>query len=149
MTQSVFTFITRIDPQRVTDLEMVLKEFAESLPNHPDLPLTGLAALHFGSLVIFYDDQYGPYLVFENNVDGTPEAYLDELCRKAAKGLHRIYSFCLDYEARSPADSDRIQAYLQKHLVHPNAYHIGNLGRSAVRTQQEAALRDRIEVLLG
>jgi len=148
MTQSVFTFITKIDPARVRDLETILDEIARSLTNHPDLPFTELATLHFASFVIFYDDHYGPYLVFENNIDGTPEAYLDELCRKAANGLHRIYSNCLGYDVRSADDCERIQAYLQKHLVHPNAYHIGNVGRSAARTRQEAALRDGIEVYL-
>jgi hypothetical protein len=148
MTQSVFTFITKIDPLRLRDLETVLDEIALSLTSHPDLPFTALATLHFASFVIFYDDHYGPYLVFENNVDGTPEAYLGDLCRIAAKGLHRIYSHCLGYDARSPEDCDRIQAYLQQHLVHPNAYHIGNVGRRAERTQREAALRDGIEVYL-
>lgn len=148
MTQSVFTIITPIDPARLPELEKILQEIAANLTTHPDLPFPALTRLHFASLVIFYDDHYGPYLVFENNVDGTPEAHLEQLCRIAAKGLHRIYGNCLDYDARDPHDCDRLRAYLQAHLVHPNAYHIGNTGRSAERTQQEAALRDEIEVLL-
>ncbi len=100
MTQSVFTFVTKVNPERVQDLESVLHEIAGNLTNHPDLPFTALAQLHFASLVIFYDDHYGPYLVFENNVDGTPEAHLEQLCRIASKGLHRIYAHCLGYDRK-------------------------------------------------
>jgi hypothetical protein len=148
MIQSIFTFITPIDPARVEELEKVLQEIAGNLTNHPDLPFPALVGLHFASFVIFYDDHYGPYLVFENNVDGTPEAFLEELCRVAAKGLHRIYGHCQAYDAPGPQDCNRIRAYLQRHIVHPNAYHIGNTGRSAERTRNEAALRDGIEVHL-
>ncbi|MBA3386954.1 MAG: hypothetical protein H0T95_10115 [Chthoniobacterales bacterium] len=148
MTQSVFTFVTKVNPERVQDLEIVLHEIAGNLTNHPDLPFTALAQLHFASLVIFHDDHYGPYLVFENNVDGTPEAHLEQLCRIASKGLHRIYAHCLGYDAQGAKDCDGIRAYLQKHLVRPNAYHIGNTGRSAEKIRQESALRDGIEVHL-
>jgi len=148
MTQSVFTFITPIDPARVSELKNLLQSISESPLSNPDLPFTVLPALHFASLVIFYDDYYGPYLVFENNVDGTPEEYIEELCQVAASGLHRIYGCCLNYNARGPQQLDDLRNYLRQHLVHPNAYHIGNTGRSVERTKGEAAVREVVESYL-
>ena len=42
----------------------------------------------------------------------------------------------------------QLLSYLRAHVVHPNAYHIGNVGRSVERTHQEDALRDRLEDFL-
>ncbi|MBA3385485.1 MAG: hypothetical protein H0T95_02480 [Chthoniobacterales bacterium] len=138
----------QVNPERVRDLENVLHEIAGNLTNHPDLPFSAFARLHFASLVIFYDDHYGPYSCSRTTSMELPRRTLEQLCRTAGKGLHRIYANCLGCEARSPEDYDGIRAYLQKHLVHPNAYHIGNTRRSAEKIRQESALRDGIEVHL-
>ncbi|MDQ3314005.1 MAG: hypothetical protein M3505_05155 [Verrucomicrobiota bacterium] len=138
----------QVNPERVRDLENVLHEIAGNLTNHPDLPFSAFARLHFASLVIFYDDHYGPYSCSRTTSMELPRRTLEQLCRTAGKGLHRIYANCLGCEARSPEDYDGIRAYLQKHLVHPNAYHIGNTGRSAEQVRRESALRDGIEVYL-
>jgi hypothetical protein len=39
-------------------------------------------------------------------------------------------------------------SFLRAHVVRPSAYHIGNVGRSVVRTLQEDALRDNVEDFL-
>ena len=104
--------------------------------------------LHFASLVLNNDPAYGAYRVFENNFDGSLDPYLEDLYTHASTGLHRIYSFCPDYPATSAADKAQILSFLRAHVVRPNAYHIGNVGRSAERTHQEDALRDGIEDFL-
>jgi hypothetical protein len=86
--------------------------------------------------------------VFENNFDGPLDPYLEDLYAHASEGLHKIYSCCRDYAAASAADKAPMLSYLRGHVVRPNAYHIGNVGRSVERTQQENVLRDGLEDFL-
>jgi hypothetical protein len=149
MSQILLTILTRVKPDKVAELsEFLEKDIAGDLLNNPHVPFPLLTRLHFASLVINEEATYGPYLVFENNFDGPLEAYLDELYSHASQGLHRIYSYCLDYPAASAADREQILSYLRKHIVRPNAYHIGNVGRSAARTLKEDGLRDKLENFL-
>jgi hypothetical protein len=148
MGQILLTFLTRVKSDKVAELRELLEEIAEHLLENPHIPFPSLKRLHFASLVLNEDATYGSYLVFESNFDGPLEAYLHELYSHSSQGLHRIYSFCLDYPARNAADREQILCYLRKHIVRPNAYHIGNLGRSAQRTQREDGLRDKLENFL-
>jgi hypothetical protein len=117
-------------------------------PDDALLPFASLKLLHFASLVLFEDEEYGPYLVFENNFDGPLDAYLGELLQHAAVGLHEIYSYCEGYTARGADERDVLQSYMLAHVVRPAAYHIGNVGRSAERIGRENILRERIEDFL-
>jgi hypothetical protein len=148
MTQSIFTFISKVDPRRLAELETYLAQVRKNIPRDPDLPFASLPMLHFTSLVIFPDDTFGPYLVFENNVDGTPEAYLDALLDVAAPALHRIYGTCLDYDGSGPPDRTRLRSFLLPRIVLPDAGYIGNVGRSVQRTKDESALRAGLETQL-
>lgn len=148
MAQTVLTFITRIDPGRLARLEGLLDQIKKNLQGDSLVPFASLKLLHFASLVIFEDETYGPCLVFENNFDGPLDAYLDDLLRHAGDGLHEIYGCCLGYAASGPNARNEMAAYLRAHMVRPNAYHIGNVGRGAERIKREADLRERIEVFL-
>lgn len=145
MKQTILTFITRVDLGKTEALRGLLDQFQAELPHHPDLPFASLWRLHFASLVLFEDDRFGPYLVFENNFDGPLDLYLDELYQYARTGLHQIYSCCLGYSASGPDDQKTMLGYLRAHVVRPNAYHIGNVGCSAERIRREAELRDALE----
>jgi hypothetical protein len=101
--------------------------------------------LHFASFVLHQSDDYGAYLVFENNFDGPLDPYLNELYSHAASGLHQIYSCCRDYSVTASDDQNGLLAYLKTHVVLPSAYHIGNVGRSAVRILQEKELREALQ----
>jgi hypothetical protein len=148
MTQSIFTFITKVDPARLSELEAYLAQVRKNVPRDPDLPFASLPMLHFASFVIFYDDTFGPYLVFENNVDGTPQAYLDALLDAALPALHRIYGMCLEYDGNGSVDRARLRAFLLARLVLPDAGYIGNVGRSVGRIKDESALRAALETYL-
>jgi len=101
-------------------------------------------------MVIFKDPDgnYDPTLVFENNFDGELDDYLEDLLERAAAGLHQIYSHCFDYPATGSQDREEILAFLHAHIVRPNAYHIGNVGRSVARIKQEEEMMDGIEAFL-
>jgi len=150
--QTILTFITRVDSAKLASLEGLLQEIQDSnlTGHHPGLPLADLKRLHFGSMVIFKDPDgnYDPTLVFENNFDGELDDYLEDLLERAAAGLHQIYSHCLDYRATGSQDREEILAFLHAHIVRPNAYHIGNVGRGVARIKQEEEMMDGIEAFL-
>lgn len=148
MKQTILTFVTKADPSRAAELKELLDGMGSQVEQNPYIPYPKLKLLHFSSLVLADDPLYGTYLVFENNFDGELDPYLEDLYAQAADGLHRIYSCCADYPAASAADKAQLLSYLRAHVVHPNAYHIGNIGRSVVRTQQEDTLRDGLEDFL-
>lgn len=148
MAHTILTFITKVAPGRAAQLESLLAQIRGNVPDDARLPFASLKLLHFASLVLFEDEEYGPYLVFENNFDGPLDAYLDDLLQHAGGGLHEIYSCCVGYDARGPEERDVLAAYMLAHVVRPGAYHIGNVGRSARRIRRETTLRERIEVFL-
>ena len=144
-TQTVLTFISRVEPHAVEDLARLLASIADNLADNPYVPFPALGSLHFASFVILPDETYGPYLVFENNFDGPLEAYLETLIAVAGPGLEAIYRHCLDYPGSAAPDPARLCRYLRDHAVRPTAYHVGNPGRSLARIQHEANLRRTIE----
>jgi len=149
---TILTFVAKVDPARLEDLNRILAEVAEDVAGNSHVPFGELTRVHFASLVVFPDDRYGPYLVFENNFDGPLDPYLDELIERAGAGLDRIYRCCLGYQPSVPpsASKDRasLRAYLRDHVVRPGAYHVGNVGRSAHQIRRERRLRDTIELHL-
>lgn len=142
---TIFTFQTAIDPAKVGALAAYLEQIHLELLTHPDLPFPKLTKVHFASLVIVPDARYGAYLVFENNIDGTVDAYIDQLCNEAPAALHTIYSMCAGYDAIGGFDRGRMRAYLRAHVVRPGASFVGNVGRDVGRILAEHDLRTGIE----
>jgi hypothetical protein len=148
MKQTILTFLTRVNPDKVSDLKILLEGMSTDVENNGIIPFPHLKLLHFASLVLNDDPDYGAYFVFESNFDGSLEPYLEDLYAQASAGLHRLYSYCNDYSVKSADDKAGILSYLRAHVVRPNAYHIGNVGRSVERTHQEDVLRDSLEDFL-
>jgi hypothetical protein len=148
MTHTVMTFVARVRPEKKADLSALLDAIGNNPETNPYVPFRKLMLLHFASLVLHDSHKeygYGPYLVFENNFDGPLEPFLEDLYAQAQNGLHQIYSCCEDYTVTNAADRQALFAFLKSHVVLPNAYHIGNTGRSAERILQEQRLRDALE----
>ena len=140
MKQTILTFVTRVNPDRISDLKKLLDEMGSDVEGNPYIPYLDLKLLHFSSFVLTYDPGYGAYLVFENNFDGNLDSYLEDLYVHAADGLHRFYS-ASRLPAASAADKDHLLSYLRAHVIHPNAYHIGNVGRSSFAHDTKCAPR--------
>jgi len=145
MTQTILTFITQVKADQITPLSKLLDQINADPETNALVPFRSVKLLHFASLVLHQSDDYGAYLVFENNFDGPLDPYLNELYSHAASGLHQIYSCCRDYSVATSSDQKGLLAYLKKYVVLPSAYHIGNLGRSAARILQEKKLREALE----
>ena len=148
MTHTVLTFVAKVKPDQAVNLGTLLDAIGQDPEKNAYVPFRRLKRLHFASFVLHQSPEtpeYGPYLVFENNFDGVLEDYLGDLYAEAAKGLHQIYSACQEYSATSAADREGMLAFLRAHVALPNAYHIGNTGRSVERILQERDLRIELE----
>src|SRR5262249_1958638 len=121
MTHTVLTFVAKVKPDGVQALGPLLDQIGDDPENNSLVPFRSLQRLHFASFVLFQSSDYGDYLVFENNFDGTLDDYLPELFAKAGTGLHKIYSFCADYHVASGSDEQAMLSYLREHVVRPNA----------------------------
>jgi hypothetical protein len=151
---TIFTFQTQVDPAQIDALTAYLEKLHDELPRHsvsaaarkrPDLPFEELTKVHFASLVVVPDDRYGAYLVFENNIDGTIDAYIEQLCDVAPVALQNIYSKCVGYDGGGGFDRARMRAYLRAHVVRPSAGFVGNVGRDVGRIHAEHELRTEIQ----
>jgi hypothetical protein len=143
MRQTVMTVITNVAPGRSDQLLGVLDKVSADPGGNPLLPLAAFDQLHFASLVMFDDEELGPKLVFEANVDGSADEWLTTLVAEAPEGVKALYDNCRGFpSAAAPA---QVKAYLREHVVRPSAYHIGATGRSLERIRQERVLREAIE----
>ena len=145
--QTIFTIIAKPDPSRVSQLEAYLKRLDALIAEQTAIPFNALAMLHFCSFTVFADPNFGPYLVFESNIDGSPKAYIKTICAFAAPALHEIYGFCPDYRSVD-VDPAYLRRYLRRRIVRAAAAFAGNVGRSAQRIRDEAELVARIENFL-
>jgi hypothetical protein len=148
MKQTILAFLTKVNPDKVSGLKILLDGMAVNVENNALIPFPKLRLLHFASLVLNDDLDYGAYFVFESNFDGPLDPYLEDLYTQASSGLHSLYSYCSDYTVKNADDKAGILSYLRAHVVRPNAYHIGNVGRTVERTHREDSLRDSVEDFL-
>lgn len=139
MKQTVLTIITEIDPQQVGQLKSILAEIEGDLCGNRYLPFAQLSLLHFASFVIIDQPAAPSILVFENNFDGDLSPYLDQLLGVAGPGMNQIYQCCIGYQQQS------LKAFLTAHVVLPNAYHVGNVGRTANDISNNRDLRLKLQ----
>src|SRR6267378_2681111 len=87
MKQTILTFITKVNPARISDLKALLEGMAKDVEGNAIVPFPKLRLLHFASLVVIEDPDhiYDPCLVFENNFDGPLEPHLEDLYAQAAE----------------------------------------------------------------
>jgi hypothetical protein len=147
MRQNVLTIITEIDPDKRAVLEQILEVIRNDLFDNPYIAFSSLSLLHFASFVIG-DDQVTPaLLIFENNFDGELSDYLDELITVSGNGLHQIYQCCIAY-AVDTFQPQNLKTFLANRIVPPNAYHIGNVGRTVKDVRANQQLREKLQSFL-
>ncbi len=147
MRQTVLTIITEIDSGKRTQLERILAVVRSDLYNNAYIPFGALSLLHFASFVIADREGKPALLIFENNFDGDIYSYLDELLSVGGHGVHQIYQCCLAYQ---PAvyEAQKLKDFLGANVVMPNAYFVGNVGRSAKNVGDNSKLRDTLQSYL-
>lgn len=159
MNQTVFTFTMVVDPNQLPQLNQTLDAIQKDLHTNGVLHFIELPMVHFASINVFPPDpqrddypcsgpppekrRYVPYLVFESNIDGKIEAYIDALIGKFPGGVSAIVRCCAG--GPQTADPAAMKAYLLKHVVKPGAYHVGTPWKVVQRIHDEDALREAIQ----
>jgi hypothetical protein len=147
MTATILTFIAEIASERRQVLDAAVIELQRSANASLQAPFSAVPMLHFASVVVFDGDpvrELPALLVFESNIDGQIGPYIEALVAAAAPELHILFGCCSDYTLREPVDHTMIADYLRRHIVHPNAWHVGNFSHTAGRIIREATLHDDI-----
>lgn len=147
MKQTILTFITAIEPAKSKELTALLAKIQVDLYGNDYIPFASIGLLHFASFVIVDNANQAPLLIFENNFDDDLAAYLDELLSVAGKGLHQVYQSCKGYTSAA-YEPQNLKDYLTVHIVRPNAFHIGNVGRKSKDIHHNRQLRLSTESFL-
>jgi hypothetical protein len=147
MTATILTFIAEIEPDRRASLDRAANALQQAANAPAHAPFGAIPMLHFASVVIFEDDpvrRLPALLVFESNIDGPVDPYVDTLVLAAAADLHTLFGCCRDYAVATPGNRAGIADYLRRHIVHPNTWHVGNFSHTADRIVRESTLHDDV-----
>lgn len=149
ITQSAVTIVTVVPPQHEAPLEQLLETAGQDPADNALIAFGQFPNVHFARFFILpsaTDRQVNTYatrLVFLADVDGTPEAFVQQLVGAAGEGLDTIYQHCDQYPGRAG-----LLTYLQQHVVRAAAAYVNTVGRSVTQIRQEAQLHDAIEAFL-
>ncbi|WP_460615645.1 hypothetical protein [Hymenobacter seoulensis] len=144
--QTILAIITTINPNKREQLESFLSEIKSKPKNNAYILFHSLPLLHFASFTIIDCQGKSPVLVFENNFDGDLSGYLDQMLHLFGEGLHELYKCCIN--CPNTYQPSALKSYLVANIVRPNAYHIGNIGRSAKTIADNANLREELQIYL-
>ena len=155
--QSNFMVLAPIVAERESELRQLLESMnhgpGQVDPNNALLPFAEFERLHFARFVIL-DDQttedirvyglpprnYPLYLAFLGDVDGDASAFLDNLIKRAGKGLQKIFACCQGFTA----DIDLL-SWMKEHDAPAIAVYVNWRGRTVRQIREEAALYDALE----
>ena len=159
--QSEFLVLAPVRPEALKPLRALLAGM-NAKPGHaaPDnrlVPFGAFPMLHVARFVVLDDETLGDnaafgvkpfdapvYLAFLGDCDGPAAALLDDLARRAGKGLARIFSHCEDF----PVGTD-VRAWMQARLLPSQAYYVNWVGRTVPQVKEEQALHETLAAALA
>ncbi len=147
---NVFTVVAQI-PDDAS--ERALRRLFEELRPGADALLADIETLHFASFVIFpadrlrdkLDDRITSLLVFECNIDGPVQPFLNRVAGRPE--IDAIFRHCAGYPAGAGLQPKA--EFLRTRVRRPQLYHIGSPYRSARAIKADAALRQRLDAVLA
>ena len=151
--QSQFLVLAPITPGRMPDLLELLATMNESPgmanPANPLVPFGQFERLHFARFAVLDDpsladiEAYGLpradlpiYLAFSGCCDGSADACIADLARRADAGLRRIFAHCEGFDAKSD-----LLAWMQAHRCPLAAAYTNWVGRTVRQIKEESALQ--------
>ena len=151
--QSNFMIVVPVDPKHETELRQLLDSMNQGPgqvdPNNALIPFAKFDTLHFARFVILDDKttedvrvyrltprSYPLYLAFLGDIDGSYDAFIDQLVKDAGPGLRKIFSLC---EGFSPAAD--LGAWIRAHERASGANYFNWVGRTVRQTHEEERLR--------
>jgi hypothetical protein len=116
-------------------------------PRNPLVPFGEFARLHFARLVVLDDPTladikayglpevlYPVYLAFLGDCDGPSHECLEELARRAADGLRRIFAHCEGF-------AEPLLRWMMEHDQPLAASYVNCVGRTVLQIREESALQ--------
>ena len=149
MSQSQFLLIAEVVPQRLSALNALLSIMGSDLSRNTYIPFKNINTLHFASLIVLDSDpDYAPMLIFEANLDGSTEDFINCLIASARLGLDAIFGCCVDYPTSESSDAS-IKLFLRSHLNLANAFYRGHRQCTVDSIREESIiLRPALETYL-
>ncbi len=144
--QSAFTLVTPVIPEKLPDLIELLDSIGDDINENPHVRFRELRGLHYASFVVIGADTRSPRLIFEGNVDGTPQAFVAHVVNQAGKAVDAIYAHCTDYPIEGTPQE--VIDYLMSSDIGSNTFYVAWPGMSVDDICREAQLRERLGELI-
>jgi hypothetical protein len=144
MRQSAFTIVTPLASDNVAKLGSYLDAIGDDINKNPHLRFAELKNLHYASFIIIGADTTEPCLLFEGNIDGPIQRFLDHLVATVPHAIDTIYGHCLGYPPAGTADRTAVVRYLMSHDIGTNVFYIAWRGHTVSEICREEQLRQRI-----
>ena len=153
MEQTIFTIISPIRPGDQGRVRHQLAEigYVGSLPADDVFGFGDVEMLHFASVFLYDDAADGWSLVFESNIDGAIEPYLDRLlaiaeARDGGAFLTGLYAHC---QGVMGGDLATLKRHMLDHVHRPDAGYIAGVGLTRDRIRLDAAIYRVADAALG
>lgn len=144
MTQTILTVVTPVKAGEQGALRNILDRagYVGPLPSEDVFGFAEAEMLHFASLFLYDDSEDGWFLVFESNIDGEIDAYLDRLleiaeARDGGAFLVQLYGRCSGFGGD---DLGTLKRYLRAHVHGAVAGFVSAVGMTRNRIRQDAAI---------
>ena len=158
--QSNFMVLAPIMPHREAELRLLLASMNDAPgrvnANNALFPFAQFDRIHVARFLIIDDKTTGDrsayrlppanyplYLCFLGDIDGDADSFLDDVVRRADKGLRTLFGCCDGLDANT-----NLRRWVREHRVESAANYINWLGRTVQDVREEAALRDALDVFV-
>ncbi|WP_299616081.1 hypothetical protein [Pelagibius sp.] len=153
MKQTIFTIVSPIRSGWQGEVQAMLAalDYRGTLPAADVFGFGEAEMLHFASLFLYDDPEDGWFLVFENNIDGEIEAYLDRLLEIAqekdgGRFLLRLFGHCQGFFGN---DLKELRGQWLAQVHRPAAGFVSAVGLTRQRIFQDAAVYRVADAALG
>lgn len=153
MRQTIFTVVSPVQSGKQGELydKLAGLRYFGGPPAKDVFGFADAEMLHFASVFLYDDPQDGWFLVFESNIDGGIEPYLDRLLaiaqeRDGGDFLLSLYRHCHSFAGQ---DLAQLKRYMMARLHHPAAGYVSAVGLTCGRIRQDAAVYRVVDDTLG
>jgi hypothetical protein len=140
------------DEHEVLRVQLENLDYVGRVPSNDVFGFADMEMLHYASMFLYEDPEDGWNLVFENNIDGTIDAYLDRLIDIATKKqsvgalLLDLYSHCSGFIGD---DLPSLKRYMADHIHRPAAAFVAGVGLTRNQIRRDAAVHRVVDRVLG
>ena len=155
--QSPFFVLAPVRPE-AEDALLALLETMNAEPGHADpnnslIPFGSFERLHFARICLIRDNtlsdvgayglsppNYAPYFALLGDVNGSADAFLQELADRTETGLAELFAHCEGFES-----GEDVLTWMRRHGAPAGAAYTNWKGRTMLQIREEAALREAME----